>query len=189
MDFSALVQAHGYWVLAVGCLLEGETVLLMAGFAAHMGLLNPWVVVAVASASGFAGDQVFFWLGRRHGALLLARFPALARRSARVGELLQRFSSAIVIGVRFAYGLRIAGPVLLGMSSISALRFTLLNACGALIWAVAVGGAGWVFGHTAQIVLGRALHVEQATALALAAVGILVWCWRRRRKAAIDRKT
>ena len=27
------IASHGYWVLALGCLLEGETVLLLAGFA------------------------------------------------------------------------------------------------------------------------------------------------------------
>ena len=37
MDLAALVTQYGYAAVAVGCLLEGETVLLLAGFAAHRG--------------------------------------------------------------------------------------------------------------------------------------------------------
>ena len=111
---ASLIGTHGYWVLALGCLLEGEAVLLMAGYAVHRGYLDPWWAGAIAASSGFLGDQFFFWLGRRHGAAVLARWPSWARSSARVEALLARYRAALVILVRFAYGLRIAGPVLIG---------------------------------------------------------------------------
>ena len=38
----------------------------------------------------------------------------------------------------------LAGPVLLGMSPLPAWRFVAFNAIGALLWAVLVGGIGWV---------------------------------------------
>lgn len=160
MMWSELLQAHGYWVLALGCLLEGETVLLLAGLAAHRGLLDPATVVAVAAASGFAGDEFFFWLGRRHGAAVLARWPTLARQSARVRALLERWHEAVIVGVRFAYGLRVAGPVLLGSTPLPAWRFALFNALGACLWAAAVAALGWSFGAAAQALLGRLRHLE-----------------------------
>ncbi len=61
MDPGQLIGAHGYWVLALGCLLEGETLLVIAGYAAHRGYLDPVAVIAVASMAGFAGDQFYFW--------------------------------------------------------------------------------------------------------------------------------
>ena len=75
MNLGTLIQTNGYWVLAVGCLLEGETILILAGFAAHSGYLNPLAVIVIASTAGFAGDQIFFWMGRRHGSAVLTRFP------------------------------------------------------------------------------------------------------------------
>jgi len=51
LDFGSLVSQHGYWLLALGCFLEGETVLLLAGLAARSGYLSPVGVLAVASAS------------------------------------------------------------------------------------------------------------------------------------------
>lgn len=180
-DLAGLIAAHGYAVLAIGCLLEGETVLLLAGFAAHRGHLNPLAVLVVASVAGFVGDQFFFWLGRRHGAQVLARRPAWARQATKVQALLQRWDAGFIVGVRFAYGLRVAGPVLMGMTPISGLRFALFNALGAVIWAVLVGGAGWVFGEAAQALLGEIHHLEGWLLLALVAAALVVWLWRRSR--------
>jgi membrane protein DedA with SNARE-associated domain len=174
-----LIQTHGYWVLAIGCLLEGETVLILAGFAAHRGYLDPWLVLAIAAGCGVAGDQFYFWLGRRHGAALLARWPALARHTARVDGLLARFHAPVIIGVRFAYGLRVAGPVAIGMSALPAGRFVVFNALGALLWACIFTGAGWVFGEVAQRVLGEIRHLEGWLLLGLAVAGLLYWMLRR----------
>lgn len=178
-----LLQTHGYWLLALGCLLEGETLLVLAGFAAHRGLLDPLAVVSIAAAAGFAGDQAFFWLGRRHGAALLARWPSLARQSARVQPLIDRWHEALIIGVRFAYGLRVAGPVLIGMSKLSAWRFSAFNALGALLWATSVAAVGWAFGAAAEALLGELRHIEGwLFAVLLVALGV-VWLVRRRRAA------
>jgi membrane protein DedA with SNARE-associated domain len=184
MTLIALIQAHGYWLLAVGCLLEGETVLLLAGFAAHRGHLDPFAVVAIAAAAGFTGDEGFFWLGRRHGTAVLARWPAAARQVARVNNLIVRFQSAVIVFVRFAYGLRVAGPMIIGMSPISAWRFAAFNAMGALLWACVVGGAGWLFGQAAEVALGHIREVEGWLLLGLAAAaaawGALRWFRSRR---------
>jgi hypothetical protein len=48
MDLGSLIETHGYWVLALGCLLEGETILVLAGLAAERGYLHPFGVVVVA---------------------------------------------------------------------------------------------------------------------------------------------
>lgn len=176
------LEAHGYWLLAVGCLLEGETVLILAGFAAHRGRLDPVAVVAIAAAAGFTGDQIAFWAGRWRGAALLARWPAIATQRERLNRLLLRWDAALVIGVRFAYGLRLAGPLLMGMSPMSGWRFAGFNALGALLWALVVGGVGWVFGEAAQALLDNVQRVEGLLLLALAAAG-LAWWWVQRRRA------
>jgi membrane protein DedA with SNARE-associated domain len=158
LTLGALIETHGYWVLAVGCVLEGESALLLAGLAAHAGYLNPFAVVGVAALSGFVADQFCFWLGRRHGAAVLARWPTVAMQAGRVRRLIERHPSGAAFGVRFAYGLRTAGLVLIGMSRISAVRFAALNALASVLWAALLGGAGWAFGQAARTVLGGIGH-------------------------------
>lgn len=179
MTLAGLIETHGYWLLALGCLLEGETVLILAGFAAHRGYLNPLAVLAIAAAAGFAGDQFYFWLGRRHGAALLRRWPALARQTGRVQELLARYHEAMIVGLRFAYGLRIAGPVLMGTTALPAWRFAVFNALGALLWATLIGGLGWVFGDVAEAIFVHVRHVEGWLLLGLAVAGVLYGGLRR----------
>lgn len=179
--WSDLLQTHGYWALALGCLLEGETLLVLAGFAAHRGMLDPWAVVAIAATAGFIGDQAFFWLGRRHGAALISRWPALARQSARVHRLVERWHEALIVGVRFAYGLRIAGPLLIGTTAVPAWRFAAFNALGALLWAAAVSAVGWMLGAAAQALLGELRHIEGWLFVGLLAALAIVALVRRRR--------
>ena len=40
MTLTALIASYGYYALFVGTFLEGETVLIAAGFAAHRGILD-----------------------------------------------------------------------------------------------------------------------------------------------------
>lgn len=187
--WSDLLQSHGYWILAVGCLLEGESVLVLAGFAAHRGLMAPVAVVSIAALAAFAGDEFFFWLGRRHGDRVLRRWPELASRRARVQGLLERWHEGFVIGVRFAYGLRIAGPILLGLSTIPARRFAALNAFGAVVWALAVFAVGWFFGAAAETFLGDIQRFEGRLLLALVGTIGVTWIGRRwwRRRSRFDR--
>lgn len=181
MNLGTLIQTNGYWVLAVGCLLEGETILILAGFAAHSGYLNPLAVIVIASTAGFAGDQIFFWLGRRHGSAVLTRWPSVATQHDRLQRLIRRYRAAVIIGIRFVYGLRIAGPVLLGMSTVSGSRFATFNALGAVIWACIIGGMGWAFGHAAETLMGEINHLGGWVLLGLVLIGAAAWWIRRRR--------
>ena len=173
MDLHELISTHGYWVLTIGCLLEGETLLVLAGFAASRGHLDIATVIGIAAGAGFVGDQFFFWLGRVHGSAVLARFPSVAQQAERVFRLIERYQAWVVIGVRFAYGLRIAGPIIIGTSRISALRFLIFNAFGAIIWAILVAGIGFVFGEAAEAVLGELHNIEIWLLLGLFAAAML----------------
>lgn len=181
MDPATLIAQYGYLAVAVGCLLEGETVLALAGFAAHRGHLGLPQVILIATVAGFAGDQFFFWLGRRHGSAVLRRFPSIAGHTARVHELIERYHEWVIVGVRFAYGLRIAGPILIGTSEVPAWRFALFNAIGAAIWAPAIALSGWFLGHLVEALLGDLRRIEYWLLLGLACAGLVSWWWRRRR--------
>lgn len=184
MTLSDLVANYGYLAVAVGCVLEGETVLLVAGYAAHRGMLDLPAVMAVALLSSFAGDQCWFWLGRRHGASLIERFASIRRLVPRVQAMIRAHQDALVLGVRFMVGVRVAGPVLMGWSGVPAYRFLVLNFLGAGVWASAVGGAGYAFGEVLERMLPAFKEVEEG-ALIVLAVGALVvhllWMGRNRR--------
>jgi len=188
MSIAALIQDYGYVAVFVGTLLEGESVLILAGFAAHLGYLALPGVIVTAVIGSFLGDQFFFYLGRRYGQALLQRFPILAARAVRMQRLLQRFHLPLILGVRFLYGLRTVGPMVIGMSGIAWPRFFLLNLIGAITWAITIAGAGYLFGHALELLLVDIQRYEGmlfAAIAAIAAAGMLVWLgyrWRQRRQ-------
>jgi len=184
VDLAQLIAAHGYWVTFAGAALEGETVLALAGIAAHRGYLALPSLVAVAAAGGFLGDQIYFALGRRLGLRIFARFPRLEPRAARVAALIGRHPELSVVGVRFAYGLRIVGPIAIGMSRIGWLHFAALNALGAALWSACWIGAGYAAGTAVEALLGNLKHAEHvlfvvALVVAVAVPLALRW-WRSR---------
>jgi membrane protein DedA with SNARE-associated domain len=178
MDIGDLLRTHGYWIVALGCLLEGETVLALAGLAAHQGYLRIELVVVVAAVAGFAGDQAFFWLGRYANAPLRRRFPRLFVHAPRLERLTARWHAWVIVLVRFAYGLRIAGPILLGTTQLPGRRFAVYNAIGAILWAHLIALAGWFVGAAIEAWLGKLERVEHWIVIALV-LFVVLWLAHR----------
>ena len=169
MHLAELIDTYGYLAVAVGTFLEGEAVLVLAGFAAHRDYLSLPGVILVALLASFLGDQLYYYLGRQHGAALLARFPALQAAAERVAPHVRRHQNLLILFIRFPYGLRVAGPIVIGMSGVSRLRFFLLNLAGAALWAPLIAGLGFVFGYALEQFLEDAHRYEE-----LIFLGVLV---------------
>jgi membrane protein DedA with SNARE-associated domain len=142
MDLEGLVRSYGYAALFFGTLLEGETVVVIAGFLAHRGYLHPPVVALAAFAGSFISDQFFFFLGRRRGRPFLQRHARWQAGAVRAEALLSRYGTWLILSFRFFYGFRTVTPFVIGMSRVPAARFALLNAAGAAAGAAGVKPAG-----------------------------------------------
>ena len=177
----SLIEHYGYLAVFVGCLLEGETVLVLAGFAAHLGYLSLPLVMGTAAIAGFVGDQALYTIGRRHSEAIFARFPRLAAARPRVIALLDRYGAWAAFGVRFLVGMRLAGAIAIGAAGLSPARFLVANAAGAIVWAMAIAGAGYAFGHAFTLFLERARHLELAAFGVLGVIGAAVVLVLRRR--------
>ena len=185
MSLTELLSQYGYIALFIGCLLEGETLLLLAGLAARGGFLSFPLVVLVAFVGGALGDQIGFFIGRRYGDRVMAMLPRLEPRAARVRALIDRHAGIWIVGVRFMYGLRLVGPVVIGMSQVSVRRFLAFNLLGAAIWSVGVAGAGYLFGHAIDWLLADIEHLEKFLLAGLVAgvVALLIYRWLNKRRA------
>lgn len=172
------IKNYGYLVVVLGTLLEGEAVLLAAGFACHQGLLDWRIVIVLAVLGATLGDQGAFLIGRWKGTQLISRFPSLYRTLPRVNTLMEKYHTPMILFVRFLYGMRIAGPLLLGMSNLPAHRFALLNVFGAVIWACVVTSIGYSFGVTIAALLIDIKEIEEILFVSLLVLGGGLWVFR-----------
>ncbi len=177
MMIEEFVATYGYVAVFVGTLLEGETLLIAAGFAAHQGLLDARLVVLVAMTGATLGDQLAFFLGRWKGELLIIRFPSLAKHKAKVDNLLARYDALFILTNRFIYGLRIAGPLIMGASRMHIMRFATFNVIGAAFWALLITQLGYVFGLAVNALLSDVKQIEEISLVIILVLGLLFWLW------------
>ncbi|MDR6539735.1 DedA family protein [Variovorax soli] len=182
MSITQFLSEYGYLAVLAGCLMEGESVLLLAGLAAQEGYLSFVYVVVVAFCGATLGDQAFYFLGRYVGGRLIANRPRLQVRANVVTALLQRYDAPLIIGVRFMYGFRILGPIAIGASTVSPWRFLTFNALGAALWAPLIAGAGYTFGYALESVFVDMGVVEKIGLVAVLFVAVTIGLHLRRRR-------
>ncbi len=173
----ALIGRYGYAAIFIGTLLEGETILVLGGFAAHRGILHLPGVMLAAFLGSLASDQFLFYLGRRHGDRWLGRHPRWQPRIERARRLLDRHHTLVIVSFRFLYGLRNITPFALGLSNVPATRFAVLNAIGAATWAVVISLLGWSVGEAAERTIGHLKRYETLIAAGIVVVGAALWAW------------
>lgn len=182
MAIETLVQNYGWLTVFIGTFFEGETILILAAFAAHRGYMPLWEVIAAGFLGSLLGDQLYFYLGRRHSGFVLARMPSIGRRIETAHRLISRFQSVLILTFRFLYGLRTVLPFSFGMSPIPAGRFLALNIFGAAVWAISLGMGGYFFGSAFESVIGKAKTYELWGFGIIAGVGAAMWLYLRLRR-------
>ncbi|MBN2160473.1 MAG: DedA family protein [Spirochaetes bacterium] len=153
MSFQSLIMDYGYLAVIVGTFLEGETILVVAGFAAFEGYLNLRLVILCAFIGSLFGDQLYFFIGRYKGRTLLEKYPGWLPRVNRFRALMDRHNTWFILVFRFLYGLRTVAPFAIGLSNVPTRKFVLLNVASAAIWALTLGVLGYFFGQVMEAVL------------------------------------
>jgi membrane protein DedA with SNARE-associated domain len=171
-----LVHCYGYWAILVGTFFEGETILILGGFIASLGYLKLTYVMGIAFLGSFSGDQFYFFIGRLKGKKILYRFKKTQGQVEKIHKFLNRYNDLIMLGFRFIYGIRVLTPIVLATNNkVSARRFFVFNAIGALIWSVVVSLGGYVFGEALEVVIKDIKHYQLGILAAIIIIAFLVW--------------
>jgi membrane protein DedA with SNARE-associated domain len=181
-----LIATYGYFAVfalialeSLGIPLPGETALIAASlYAGSTHRLDILVVAGVAVAAAIIGDNAGYWLGRRGGGALVARYGhvvRLDRKKLKVGRYLfaQHGFTVVFLG-RFVSVLRTYAAFLAGVSRMRMGRFATANAAGALLWAGAYATAAYGLGNAAGALGSTATIVGLGVTSALTVAGVLL---------------
>jgi membrane protein DedA with SNARE-associated domain len=174
MELPALLHQYGYALIFLGTLAEGETLLVLGGYFAHRGYLQLGGVISTSFVAAVCGDQLFFHLGRRHAKSLLERFPRLRDKVNVALRRVEDHQVKIVLSMRFLWGLRIALPVALGLTTMDARRFLAFNLLSAAVWSSAFALVGFGTSSVVTRIFDGLHSYEKWFALGLVAVAVLV---------------
>jgi membrane protein DedA with SNARE-associated domain len=181
-----LIREYGYWAIVLVNMFEGETIVLLAGAAAHFGYLElPWVL-ASGLAGCVAGDQLWYFVGRWWGPRIIALRRSWQERAERIHHHLRCHQNLLIFTFRFYYGLRAVIPFAIGSARVPKLRFFVLNFASAVLWTLVFAFAGYFLGDATERLVAERRYGPYAigvTVLLVLAV-LLLMRLRRRPKAA-----
>src|SRR5215510_10490256 len=108
-SFLELIRQNGHaaysFVFAFAA-SHGLLMTLFAGYAASSGVFALAPLIAVCWIGSFCGDVIRFWIGRRFGPTLFARFPRLDRAVQIAARLADRHFLWMILFHRYPHGIR-----------------------------------------------------------------------------------
>jgi membrane protein DedA with SNARE-associated domain len=175
MSLEQLIADYGYLAILVITFIEGETIVILAGVAAHLGLLELQWVILSALAGSFSGDQFWYYIGRHWGPRIIAKRLSWQEGAQKVYKHLHKHQYWLILTFRFYYGLRNVTPFVVGSAHIPRLRFFTLNLIGAIVWAIAFSYAGYLFGQAFKLFIDDYHKYAFYVLGGLVALGLVVW--------------
>lgn len=195
MELASLLQVlsqyfyqYGYYLLfvvlmlentiALGLVVPGETVLLVASFLAAQGDLSLSKVILSASAGALVGNNIGYFLGRQGGRPLIDRFGKyffISRERLEAAEqYFEKYGHQAVFVGRFAAGIRVFVAALAGASHMRYSKFFIYTLASVLLWTAGVATVGYLFGQNLKLIARVVSGFGWAVALAV----VLVVFWQ-----------
>ena len=145
--FVELLKEYGYIILFVWSIAEGEAGLIMAGVLSHTGDMSLYLSIFVAALGGFAGDQIYFYIGRYNKNYIHKNLKSQRRKFALAHLLLKKYGWPIIFAQRFLYGLRTVIPISIGLTRYNAKSYAFINFVSGFVWASLTILPSYIYGE------------------------------------------
>jgi membrane protein DedA with SNARE-associated domain len=153
-----VVVAVATFIDATGLPFPGRILLVAAGASAGDPLRVATLTLAGA-VGALVGDHLWYVTGRLGGQRLLRAYCKVSlgsqRCQSRAREYFTRYGALTIVIGRFVAGVRIFAAPLAGTGIISYPRYLLFDTFGALVWAGAFVGLGYLLGDQWRAVVER----------------------------------
>jgi membrane protein DedA with SNARE-associated domain len=194
--FTQLVADASGWAYAIVFLLAfldvflpivpSETAVITAGVVAGAGGLSLPIVIAVAAAGAFLGDNTSYLVGHRYGHRATDRFFSSGKGAERLDwaekQLDRRGGELILIG-RFIPGGRTVVTLSAGTLHYPWRRFALFDAIAAVVWALYASLLGYFGGRAFEHEAWKGLLLALGIAFAVTgSIELVRWALRRRKQ-------
>lgn len=144
--FIEWLKEYGYIVLFAWSILEGELGLVMAGIMSHTGDMILPLALIVGALGGFAGDQIYFYIGRFNKKYIHDKLRSQRRKFAIAHLLLKKYGWLLIFVQRYMYGMRTVIPMAIGLTKYSNRQFAIINFISAVFWAALTIIPAYYFG-------------------------------------------
>lgn len=173
------------WIENVIPPIPGDMLVVFGGYMAGLGLLDPTLIVLLATIGGSAGFMTMYVIGARVGYAVMdpARFKWLPKKRIQTARKhLQRWGFRLVLANRFLSGLRSVISLTVGLAHMSLGLTTIFSTISSLVWTILLVAGGFYLGENWEQVSGYIQTYGWAlTGIVVAFIGWQVVRYRRQR--------
>jgi len=163
-----LIRDWGYIILFLYSFGGGFLALVVAGILAFSGELNIFVVILVAGAANFVGDQFLFTLARKNKAQAKQMMQKHRRKIAMAHLMMRKYGSWVIFLQKYIYGIKTLIPLAMGLTKYDYKKFILFNVFATALWAIFIGMASYMMGDLVYT------YIEEFKSYGLAVVAIIL---------------
>lgn len=168
------LREYGYFALAAGTFLEGETAILVASALVYSGVFEGPPTVFFAFLGSFVSDWLYFAIGRVNGTLFVEKRPSLKAKLEPIRTFFESHRYQILFSYRFLYGFRTILPLMIGLTGVRPLHFLGFSLASGLAWACLVSGVGYFAGAFLQLTPQTFEENGLLIVLGFGSVGVLI---------------
>jgi len=136
--------------IAVGIIMPGESLVLVAGMLAATGNLKLGILFPCIFVAAVVGDAIGFAIGARLGPRIFTRTTSLFFRPEyllRANRFYEKYGGKTIIIARFVPFVRTFAPIVAGAAQMKYRQFVVYNIVGAILWAGTMLLAGYFLGR------------------------------------------
>lgn len=175
---------YGLIAVFIAASVEADVIPVLVGVAAHRGYFNPVFAVVIASAGAFAGDCVWFYVGRH---ALIKNNKFVERIKGRAEALFQRVGHWQIPASHVIYGTRIATMTFVGTRGTSFWKFTVIDATSCLVLTTILFSLGYALSASVSVILTDVKRVEFVLLVVVAVVAVILHLLQRLGRRALQR--
>lgn len=140
------LSTYGYIVLFLYSLGGGMVAIIAAGVLSYAGKMDIYTAIGIAFVANALGDSLLFYMSRYNKEVMMPYIKKHRRKLALSHLLMKRHGDKIIFFQKFVYGIKTLIPLAIGLTKYSFVKFNILNAISAFVWAIALGYGSYLFG-------------------------------------------
>ncbi len=165
-QYLLLWKPLGYFLLFIGLVFEGDTVLFIASFLAYHGFFDVGKFFLIAFSGSIVGDAFFYWLGQRINSSSSFINKITSRIKFADAHLINRLPHTIFVS-KFTYGIHHLVMLRAGALNIDFKKIIKYNLFPTLLWILFIGGLGYLSGASFVIIKKYVRFIEASLLIAL----------------------
>ncbi|MCR6570699.1 DedA family protein [Campylobacter insulaenigrae] len=172
------LSTYGYLILFFYSFGGGMVAILAAGvFCASSTKLDLHWCIFLAFLANTLGSTLLFILGKYYKKDIMPYFKNHRRKIALAMIKIKKYGDLLLIIQKFIYGVKTIIPIAAGLCKFSFVRFVIINTVASLIWAIALGYVGFIFGNALQDIFEILSHYPYIAPIFIIILALIIWLY------------